>query len=77
MVSKSPIISAERKERESSQALLRRFTQYVQKRGVTREVRANQFFTKAANRNARRKSALVVVERRKEYDKMRKMGKVK
>jgi len=74
MTSKSPIISAERKDRESSQALLRRFTQYVQKRGVTREVRANQFFTKSPNRNARRRSALIVVGRKKEYEKAKKMG---
>lgn len=72
---KAAVVTATRKDRESSSALLRRFTQYVQKSGLVQEVRERRYFIKDANRNARRKSALVRANRREEYTKLYKLGK--
>ncbi len=74
-VKKPAVVTATRKDRETSSALLRRFTQYVQKSGLVQEVRERRFFVKDANRNARRKSALTRNIRREEYTRMYKLGK--
>lgn len=62
---------------ESVGSLSRRFNQKVRNSGVLLDVRARKFNKSIPNKIARRKSALVRAERRKEYSKLRKWGKVK
>lgn len=70
-------LEVRKKEGESVGSLSRRFTQKVRGSGVLMEVRARSFHKPKPNKKARRKSALVRAERRKEYAKLRKWGKVK
>lgn len=67
-------VAARRKQGETAGSLLRRFTQYVRRSGLLSDVRAHRYFMKDPNKRARRRSALVRVERKKEYERMRKLG---
>lgn len=76
-MAKTSNIQVKRQQGETSGSLLRRFTQHLRKSGTLTKVRENRFFVKSANRSSRRKSALVRERRRKEYEKMKKMGTFK
>lgn len=70
-------IGVERKERESAGSLLRRFSQRVRQSGLLLEARKHRYRNSTANRNARRKSALVRAQDREKYKELRKWGKIK
>lgn len=69
-------IEVNRKNNESVGNLSRRFVQRVKKSGVLLENRKNQYQQPKQNKRARRESALVREKRRKEYEKLRKWGKL-
>lgn len=73
-IRQSSNVAARRKQGETTGSLLRRFTQYVRKSGLLANVRAHRYFAKDQTKRARRRSALVRVERKKEYERMRKLG---
>ncbi|OGZ61099.1 MAG: hypothetical protein A2919_01575 [Candidatus Spechtbacteria bacterium RIFCSPLOWO2_01_FULL_43_12] len=70
-------IETKRQNNESVGSLFRRFTQRIRKSGLLMEVRERNFRKRVPNKRARRKSALVRVERREKYRKLKKWGKVK
>lgn len=70
-------IEVNKKDNESVGSLSRRFVQKVRRSGVLYEVRKRQYMQPKKNRRSRRDSALVRAERRKEYEKLRKWGKLK
>lgn len=72
-----PGVGVTKKEGESVGSLSRRFVQKVRGSGILMEKRSRQFHKPGPNKRARRESALVRAERRKEYAKLRKWGKVK
>lgn len=72
-----PGIGVQRKENESLGSLSRRFSQKVRQSGTLYEARQRRFLQREPNRRARRKSALVRAQRRKEYEKKRKWGKTR
>ena len=61
---------------ESSQALVRRFTKGVQQSGILFNARKRRFLRRMKSRLARRKAALRREEARKEYEKLKKLGKL-
>ena len=73
-MAKTSNVQVKRQQGETSGSLLRRFTQHLRKSGTLTKVRENRFFAKDVTRSSRRKSALVRESRRKEYEKMKKLG---
>lgn len=60
--------------RETSQSLVYRFTKAVQKSGVLIEARKRRFNNRVKSENLEQRAALVRVEKKKEYEKAKKMG---
>lgn len=71
---KSSNVQVTRKQGETAGSLLRRFTQHVRKSGLLTQVRANRYFAKKRSRISLRESALLRLERKEEYARMRKLG---
>jgi len=69
-------IEVKKQERENTQSLIRRFTRRVQQSGVLMRARKNRFRQNPKSRNANKAAALRREELRKEYFKLRKMGKL-
>lgn len=61
--------------RETSQSLVYRFTKAVQKSGVLVEARKRRFTKRIKSENMQKRAALVKVEKKKEFDKAKKLGK--
>jgi ribosomal protein S21 len=60
--------------RETSQSLVYRFTKAVQKSGVLIEARKRRFNERTKSGNLQKRAALVREERRKMYEKAKKLG---
>lgn len=71
------MVYAIRKDKETTGALLRRFSKNVQQSGVLLQARKVRFYSKKSNRRARRASALRRLERKKEYERLKKLGRLK
>lgn len=69
------MIQVKRKERETAESLIRRFSRRVQQSGVLRKKRRDRFFDKGKSKTQRRDEALYKVKIRKEIDHMKKMGR--
>jgi ribosomal protein S21 len=70
-------VYAIKKEKETTGALLRRFSKNVQQSGILLEARKVRFHSKKPNRRARKASALRRLELKKEYDLLKKLGRLK
>lgn len=70
-------LEVKRKERESSQSLVHRFTKVVRQSGVLLEVRGKQFRKRAKSALAKKRSALRRVELRAEKKRLEKLEKPK
>lgn len=68
-------ISIKRKEGESPNSLIYRFTKKVQQSGVLYEAKSRRFKKRVPNRNRRRRSALHRVRRSAEIEKAKKLGR--
>jgi len=66
-----------KKERETSQSLVRRFAQRIQKSGVLRWARKARFYSRSKSCEMKKRAALRREEMKKEYEKMRKLGEIK
>ena len=71
------MVYAIRKEKETTGALLRRFSKNVQQSGILLEARKVRFRSKKPNRRARKANALRRLELKKEYDLLKKLGRLK
>ncbi len=69
------MIHIKRKEKETTEALIRRFSRRVQQSGVLRQVRKLRFRAVEKSKPARRSEALYKVKIRKEINKLKKLGK--
>ncbi|PJE69737.1 MAG: 30S ribosomal protein S21 [Candidatus Staskawiczbacteria bacterium CG10_big_fil_rev_8_21_14_0_10_38_10] len=65
-----------RKERETSQNVIRRFTKAIRQSGILLEARKRQFQRKRKSRLARKLAALRKEKIKKEYARMKKLGKI-
>lgn len=69
------MIQVKRKERETAESLIRRFSRRVQQSGVLKQVRKLRFRTVEQSKGKRRAEALYKTEIRKEIERLKKMGK--
>lgn len=69
------MIQVKRKERETAESLIRRFSRRVQQSGVLRRVRKLRFRQEEQSRDDRRSEALYKVKIRKEINRLKKLGK--
>lgn len=69
------MIQVRRKERETAESLIRRFSRRVQQSGVLKQVRKMRFHQEEKSRVKRRDEALYKVKIRKEINRLKKLGK--
>lgn len=69
------MVEVKRKDKETVQSLLYRFTRSVQKSGVLTRAKKNRFKERAKSHTAKKKAALRREEMKKHYRLMKKMGK--
>ncbi len=68
-------LEIKKQERETSQGLIRRFTKSVQKSGILVRARGIQFRKRKKSKDMRKKAALRREDKKKEYEKLKKLGK--
>ena len=71
------VVYVVKKDRETSSAMLRRFTRIIQQSGVLLQARKSNFYNPSPNKLARKASALRRLKARKERERLVKLGKVK
>ena len=69
-------LKVQKRDRESSQSLIRRFGQKIRRSGILFEVRKKQFKKKGKSWQLKKRSALRRKEKKEEYEKLKKLGKV-
>ncbi len=69
------MIQVKKKDRETPESLIRRFTRRVQQSGVLQKARKNRFRLEEKSKPKRRNEALYKVKIRKEINKLKKLGK--
>ena len=67
------MLKVTKREKETSQSLVRRFTQKVQKSGILRWARKRRFFIRPKSQQMKKRAALRREEIKKEYEKKRKL----
>lgn len=67
-------IKIEKKLKENSQLLVRRFSRRIQQSGILRRAKKNQYRARPKNKQAKKKAALRREEIKKEYEKFKKLG---
>lgn len=70
------IVEVKRNDNENSISLIRRFTKRMQGSGALRRVRSLRWATRKSSPFKAKKSALVVLSRRREYELLKKLGKL-
>lgn len=70
------MIEVRKREGESNESLIRRFTRKVQGTGLIIQAKKRRFREPELNKNARRKSALRRATLRTKYEYMKKIGKL-
>lgn len=70
------MLEVKKQPTESSQALVRRFTRGMQQSGILFGARKRQFLQRTKSPNAQKKAALRREQSRKEYEKLKKLGKL-
>lgn len=69
-------LEVRKKEKESSQDLIRRFTKRVQQSGVLLQARKNMFKHRIKSDKTKKKAALRREQLKKEYQILKKLGKL-
>ena len=69
------MIEVKKKDRETSESLIRRFSRRVQQSGVLMHARKARFRSDEKSKREKRNEALYKIKIRKEIEKMKKMGK--
>ncbi|MDD5146583.1 MAG: 30S ribosomal protein S21 [Candidatus Pacebacteria bacterium] len=69
-------LAVQKQGKETSQSLIRRFTQKMRKSGIVLEVRKRQFKQKPKSRPLTKLSALRRITKKQEYLEKQKMGKI-
>jgi len=69
-------LKANRQGRESSQGLVRRFSQKLRRSGILLEARKKRFKKREKSSQLKKRSALRKEKKRQEYQKLKKMGKI-
>jgi ribosomal protein S21 len=69
-------LEIKKQTRESAQSLLYRFNKSVQQSGILMRARKIRFREREKSRDMRKRAALRREELKKEYEKMKKLGKI-
>jgi len=69
-------LEVKKKERENSQSLVHRFTKRVQQSGILRTARKKRFRRREKSRNMEKEAALRRERMKREYEKLKKLGKI-
>ncbi len=69
-------LEVQKQNRESSQSLIRRFSQRLRKSGVLLEARKRRFKVGKKSQQLKKRSALRRQEKKKEYEKLKKLGRI-
>ncbi|OGM91893.1 hypothetical protein A2755_00820 [Candidatus Wolfebacteria bacterium RIFCSPHIGHO2_01_FULL_48_22] len=69
------MIEIKRKEGESPNAFMYRFTKKVQQSGVLKEAKRKRFHSRSQNKHARKQSALFRSAKKTEITRLKKIGK--
>ncbi len=70
-------LEVKKQERESSQALIRRFTKKVQQSGILRRARNVRFHKPSKSKQMKRRAALRREKLKAEYERLKKLGQLK
>ncbi|MFH1462643.1 MAG: hypothetical protein ABIG08_03055 [bacterium] len=68
-------LEVKKQERETSQALIRRFTKRIQRSGILIWARKNRFRKRSRSEQMQRRAALRKEKLKEEYKKLKKLGK--
>lgn len=71
------IIEIKKNPNENNASVLRRFSRRIQESGVIQKVKGSRYSERQESKLKAKKSALKRLGRRKEIEKLRKLGKVK
>jgi len=69
-------LKVQKQGRESSQGVVRRFTQKLRRSGILLEARKNRFQQRPESAQLRKRSALRRADKRSEYLELKKLGKL-
>lgn len=69
-------LEVRKKEKESSQNLIRRFTKSLRQSGILVRVRKTQFKRRKKSKEMKKRAALRREVMKKEYERLKKLGKV-
>ena len=64
-----------KRERESSQSLIRRFSRSVQRSGILVRARKKRFRVRKKSDDMKKRAALRRIKMKKEYERLKKLGK--
>ncbi|MDI6602822.1 MAG: hypothetical protein QME57_01740 [Patescibacteria group bacterium] len=70
-------LEVKKQKRETSQNLIRRFTRSIQQSGILLRVRRIQFKERKKSEQMKKRAALRREEKKREYEKLKKLGKIK
>lgn len=68
-------LEIKRQERDTNQGLIRRFSKRLKSSGVLLKARASAYRRRPKSQQMRKRAALRKIEKRKEYEKLAKLGK--
>jgi ribosomal protein S21 len=70
------VIEVKKNSNENNSSILRRFSRRIQESGIIRKVKGARYNLRKESRLKVKKSALKRIDRRKEIEKLRKLGKM-
>ncbi len=71
------VIEVRKNPNENNSSVLRRFSRRIQESGIIRKVKSSRYSVRKESKLKVKKSALKRISRRKEIEKLRKLGKMK
>lgn len=69
-------LEVKKQNRENNQSLLRRFSRGMQQSGILIRAKRGRFMQRVKSEDMKKKSALRREEKRKEYEKLKKLGEL-
>lgn len=67
-------LKVKKKERETTQSLIRRFSKAIKQSGILKEARKRRFFQRPLSDASKKRAALRKLKAREEYEKKEKLG---
>ncbi len=71
------VIEVKKNNNENNSSILRRFSRRIQESGIIQKVKNNRYNERKESKLKVKKSALKRIGKRKEIEKLRKLGKIK